>query len=62
MTWENALFVVVGVGLMGLLEWARHHLEDWWTEEKTRTALMLLAAIIITACGVALIILMLRMK
>lgn len=29
MTWQNALFVVAGTGLMGLVEWIRHRYENW---------------------------------
>jgi hypothetical protein len=42
MTWQNALFVVAGVALMGLLEWVRHRYEDWrrrrndWRRRRTQ--------------------------
>jgi hypothetical protein len=35
MTWQNALFVVAGVTLMGLLEWGHHRL-DLWLDERRR--------------------------
>jgi hypothetical protein len=34
MTWQNALFVVAGVTLIGLVEWGRHRLELWLNERK----------------------------
>ena len=62
MTWQNALFVVVGAGLMVLLEWARHRLEGWWNEEKVKTALMVLGFVLIILAGVAVIALALKSK
>jgi len=61
-TWQNALFVVVGAGLMVLLEWARHRLEGWWNEEKVKTALMVLGFVLIILAGVAVIALALKSK
>jgi len=61
-TWQNALFVVVGAGLMVLLEWARHRLEGWWNEGKVKTALMVLGFVLIILAGVAVIALALKSK
>lgn len=62
MTRENALFVVAGVGLMFLVEWARHHFEAWWNEHKMTTVLMWLGALLLLVLGAVVIAFALKMK
>lgn len=62
MTWENFLFVVAGVSLMGLLEWVHSRLDDWWTEERKEQAVLCAGAALVVVCGIALVIVALKMK
>jgi len=51
MTWQNLLFVIAGVALMFLIEWGRHHIEQWPTERKWKAA-MVIALIVLVVAGI----------
>lgn len=59
MTWTNALFVVAGVTLMGLLEWGRSRLDELWTswdeERRQRLTIMWIVAAVLAAVGLVVI-------
>ena len=60
MTWQNATFVVTGVGLMALLEWARHRIDSRWDKTKVRNALLVLGYLLVVTAGVVVTVLGLR--
>jgi hypothetical protein len=59
MTWTNALFVVVGVALMGLLEWGRFRLGELWMswdrERRQRITVMWITAAVLVVAGFVII-------
>lgn len=62
MTWQNALFVIAGVSLMGFLEWAHHRFDLWLSEEKGKATLLYLGALLILIAGIVIVIFALKMK
>lgn len=61
MTWQNALFVIAGVSLMALLEWAHRRFDTWWSEKKAKVTFLYLGALLILIAGIVIVIFALKM-
>lgn len=61
MTWQNALFVVAGVSLMALLEWAHHRYDKWQDQDVAKQIMFYIGAALVILAGLIVIIFALKM-